>query len=315
MKTRGRVVVLGGTGFLGSQVAAAFRRRGYEVDVCSRATGVDAREEGALTQFVESAGASVLVNCAHHGGGIGYNAHRPLSIFEDNLLIGFQAVRAALSTRDRKLVNILGNSSYPGSANVYRESAWWDGPLDPSVVASALPRKAQWVHAWARQQESGLSSIHLVLPNLYGPGDHVEPERSHALMALVRKILEAKRLGLRQVEIWGTGTAVREWLYVEDAADGIVRATEEYERLELLNLGRGEGCSVRELAETIRDLAGWEGEFVFDRSRPDGAPRKIFDVSRMEALLDWKPPTGLREGIRKTIEWFAGAECASSASH
>jgi GDP-L-fucose synthase len=152
-----------------------------------------------------------------------------------------------------------------------------------------------------------------VLPNLYGPADHVEPERSHALMALVRKISEAKRLGLGQVEIWGTGTAVREWLYVEDAADGIVRATEEYESMDILNLGRGEGCSVRELAETIRELMGWQGEFVYDRSRPDGAPRKIFDVSRMEALLGWKPRTGLNEGIRKTIEWFAG-ERASATS-
>jgi GDP-L-fucose synthase len=309
-----KIVVLGGTGFLGSHVVKAFRKKGYAVEVCGRATGVDAREDGALSRFVQHAGASILINCAHHGGGIGYNAAHPLAIFEDNLRIGFQAVRAAASARVRKFVNILGNSSYPGSASLYRESGWWDGPLDSSVTASALPRKAQWVHAWAYRQEEGLQSIHLVLPNMYGPGDHLEPERSHALMALVRKVSEAKTAGRRQVEIWGTGTPVREWLYAEDAAEGIVCATESYDEPEILNVGRGEGCSVRELAETIRELVGWEGEFFYDRSRPDGAPRKIFDVSRMEALLGWKPPTGLYDGIRKTIEWFRGAECASAAS-
>ena len=130
MTEREQIVVLGGTGFLGSRVAAAFRRKGYDVAVCSRATGVDAREDGALAQFVRSVGGSILINCAHHGGGIAYNEKHPLSIYEDNLQIGFQAVRAAADARVRKFVNVLGNSSYPGTAGIYRESAWWDGPLD-----------------------------------------------------------------------------------------------------------------------------------------------------------------------------------------
>jgi GDP-L-fucose synthase len=309
-----KIAILGGTGFLGQHVAAAFEKKASAVEACSRSTGVDAREDGALARFLERSGASILINCAHHGGGIGYNAAHPLEILEDNLRIGFHAVQAAAAARVRKFVNILGNSSYPGSAALYRESAWWDGPLDPSVLASALPRKAEWAHAQAYRQEAGLASIHLVLPNLYGPGDHLEPERSHALMALVRKVVEAKRAGRGRVEIWGTGAPVREWLYAPDAAEGIVRATETYDGAGILNLGRGEGCSVRELAETIRELAGWDGEFFYDTLRPDGAPRKIFDVSRMEALVGWKPPTTLREGIRRTIEWFVRAECAAAAS-
>jgi len=309
------IVVLGGTGFLGTHVAKAFAGRGYTVEVCARKSGVDARQDSSLLSFLKQTRPSVLVNCAHHGGGIAYNAERRVSIYEDNLLMGFYAVRAAAASGVRKFVNIMGNSTYPGTADVYRESGWWNGPLDPSVLASALPRKAQWVHTWAYQQETGLRAIHVVLPNLYGPGDHLDPERSHALMALVRKVWEAKAAGSNRVEIWGSGRPVREWLYVEDAAEGLVRATETYEAADILNLGSGQGCSVRELAETIRELIGWRGDFFYDTSRPDGAPRKVFDVSLMKAALGWEPPTGLRDGIQKTIEWFSNCPQTSAAAH
>jgi GDP-L-fucose synthase len=310
-----KIVVLGGTGFLGTHAVQAFLRRGYSVEVCSRKNGVDAREEGALTSFLEKVQPAILVNCAHHGGGIAYNAEHPLAIYEDNLRISFQAVRAAAQHRVRKFINIMGNTTYPGTADLYQESGWWNGALHPSVLASALPRKAQWVQAWAYRQEHGFQSIHLVLPNMYGEGDHLDPGRSHALMALIRKIWEAKNTGSRQVQIWGSGKPVREWLYVKDAAEGIVRATEQYEDMDILNLGSGEGCSVRELAETIRELLGWSGEFSYDATRPDGAPCKIFDVSKMKETLRWTPPTGLRDGIQKTIDWFLSTRHASAAAH
>jgi GDP-L-fucose synthase len=311
-----KIVILGGNGFLGTHVARAFTRRGYEVHVCSRSNGVDARKEGTLEAFLEKVNPAILVNCAQHGGGISYNAEHPLDIYEDNLMIGFQTVRAIAQTGVKKFVNIMGNTTYPGVANIYRESEWWNGPLHSSVIATGLPRKAQWVHSWAYQQQGcGFRSIHLVLPNMFGPGDHLDPSQSHALTALIRKIWEAKINGSRCVEIWGSGKPIREWLYVEDAAEGIVRAAGKYEGFEILNLGSGQGCSVRELAETIREQLDWPGEFFYDTARPDGAPCKIFDVSKMKAALNWAPPTELRDGIRKTIDWFVGTQHATAAAH
>jgi GDP-L-fucose synthase len=309
-----KVAVLGGSGFLGTHVARAFARSGYRVETASRRTGVDARNAASLARFLGQSRPNLVVNCIHHGGGIAYNAQCPVAIFEDNLLTGFYALQGAMRAGVEKFVSILGNSSYPGALERHEESRWWDGPLHESVMASSMPRKALWVHAWAYQQERGSRSIHLVLPNMYGPGDHFEPERSHALAALLRKVWEARQAGAREVPVWGTGKPVREWLYVEDAAEGIVRAAERYDEIEILNLGRGEGHSIRELAETIRELLDWTGEFVYDATRPDGAPVKVFDTSKMMTKLAWRPPTSLREGLGKTIAWFAQQQKSQTAA-
>jgi len=309
-----KVLVLGGTGFLGAHVARAFTRYGYEVEIASHRTGIDARDAEALTRFMAHCLPDIVVNCMHHGGGIAYNTRCPVAIFEDNLITGFNALRAAVRTGAGKFVSIMGNSSYPGALVCHEEGHWWDGSLHESVLASSVPRKALWAQAWAYQQECGYRSIHLVLPNMYGPGDHFEPERSHALAALLRKVWEAKQAGAAQVEVWGTGKPIREWLYVEDAAEGVVRAAEQYDEIEILNLGRGEGHSIRELAEMIREPLDWHGEFVYDMTRPDGTPVKVFDTSKMTAKLGWKPPTSLPEGLRKTIDWFAGCPARLTAA-
>lgn len=300
-----KVLVLGGTGFLGTHVVRAFVRQGYQVEIASRGTGVDARDAELLSRFLAQSRPDIVVNCIHNGGGIAYNLQRPVAIFEDNLITGFNALRAAVRAKVGKFVSIIGNSSYPGALEQHEEKHWWDGPLHESVLVSSMPRKALWVQAWAYRQERDYQSIHLVLPNMFGPGDHFEPERSHALAALLRKVWEAKQAGVGEVEIWGTGKPVREWLYVEDAAEAIVRATELYDEMEVLNLGRGEGRSIRELAEAIREMLNWRGEFVYDLTRPDGAPAKVFDTSKMVAKLGWTPPTSLREGLQMTVEWFA----------
>lgn len=299
-----RVVVLGGFGFLGAYVVEAFRRKGYHVEACSRRSGVDARSEGELVAYMERARPEILVHCAARVGGIAYNAQCPVAIYEDNLLIGYTALRAAYCTRVKKFVNIMPNCTYPGELELYSEARWWDGPMHPTVVTYGTPRKALWVQAWAYQQEHRFRSVHFILPNLYGPRDHFDIVRSHALGALIRKVLDAKRQGQRQVEVWGTGQPMREWMYVEDAAEGIALATERFEDIEILNLGSGKGCSIRELTEMIREAVGWQGDFVYDTTRPDGAPVKTLDVHRMcNVLGDWRPSTSLREGIAKTVAW------------
>ncbi len=311
---RRKVVVIGGGGFLGRQVVEAFARKRYEVHACSRTTGIDVLQENSLLGYLQETRPDLVVNCVHHGGGIAYNAQHPVAVFEDNLLTGFHLLRAAVKGGAQKLVNIMGNSTYPGALDRYPESAWWDGAPHPSVMASSLPRKAHWAQAWAYQLENRFCSIHLVLPNMYGPGDHLDPARSHALAALIRKIWEAKQAGADRVEIWGTGKPVREWLYVEDAADGIVLATERYHDLEILNLGNGTGCSIRELAQMIAGILEWRGQFVFDTTRPDGAACKITDVRKMKNVLGWLPPTELAAGLRKTIQWFSSTSCSTAAA-
>jgi len=300
-----KILVLGGSGFLGANVAGAFKRRGHQVETCSRRTGVDARDEQALTAYLRRWNPAVVIHCAAHVGGIAYNAKCPVAIYEDNLLLGYSVVHAARSAGIEKLVNVMPNCTYPGEMDLYRESRWWEGPMHPTVLTYGMPRKALWAHAWACRQEDRLSSIHLVLPNLYGPRDHFDIVRSHALGALVRKIVDAKQSNTAEVEVWGTGNAVREWMYVEDAAEGIALATEQYDDIEIMNLGAGKGCSIRELAEMIAEAADWQGNLVFDTTRPDGAPVKILDAQKMtKELGGWSPPTRLRDGIARTVAWY-----------
>src|SRR3989454_4366865 len=259
-----KVVVRGGAGFLGANVVAALKHRGCDVESVSRRTGVDAREEPVLLAYLERVKPEILIHCAAHVGGIAYNARCPIAIFEDNLLLGFNVVRSAYRSGVKKLVNIMPNCTYPGEMDLYSEPHWWDGPMHPTVLTYGMPRKTLWVQAWTYQQQYGFRSIHLVLPNLYGPRDHFDVVRSHALGALIRKVADAKRNRTREVEIWGTGCPLREWMYVEDAAEGLLRAVELYDDIEILNLGCGQGCSIRELAEIVRQEAGWPGSFVYD---------------------------------------------------
>lgn len=300
-----KIVVLGGNGFLGANVMDAFRRGGHELESCSRRTGVDAREESELAAYLERIRPEILVNCAAHVGGIAYNEKCPIAIYEDNLRLGYTIVRAAYRAGVKKLVNIMPNCTYPGEMELYSEPHWWDGPMHPTVLTYGMPRKALWVQAWAYQQEYGFNSIHLILPNLYGPRDHFDIVRSHALGALIRKVVDAKLQGTPEVEVWGTGNPVREWMYVGDAAEGIALAAERYDSIEILNLGSGRGCSIRELAEMVREESGWNGRFIYNACRPDGAPRKILDTQRvLTELGGWQPATSLRGGIAKTIAWY-----------
>jgi len=299
-----KVAVAGGFGFLGAHIVTVLEERKHQPLPFSRRTGVDIRSFDQVSEYLAREKPEVVINSAAHVGGIAYNSLAPVAVYEDNLLIGFNLVRACYQNGVRKLVNIMPNCTYPGVAEVYREDGWWQGEMHDTVLTYGMPRKAFWVQCWAYRQQHGFNSIHLVLPNLYGPGDHFDPVRSHALGALIKKIVDARTQGSPTVEIWGTGNPVREWGYVADAAEGIVIAMEKYNEIQILNLGDGKGYTIRQIAEIIREAVGWQGDFVFDPTRPDGAPRKILDVSRMKTLLGWEPRTPIREGIPKTVEWY-----------
>lgn len=301
---RKKVLVAGGLGFLGTNVVNCFAARGYEVEVCSRGRGVDIRQFDQINNYLAKVRPAIIVNCAAHVGGIAYNAQCPVAIYEDNLMIGFNLLKAALQNKTEKFVNIMPNCTYPGIKDIYKESEWWDGPMHPTVLTYGMPRKALWVQASSYQLEHGFKSIHLILPNLYGPRDHFDIIRSHALGALVKKIAEAKLNNKKSVEIWGTGTPIREWMYVEDAAEGIVVATEKYEKIDPLNLACQTGYSIKEIAEAVKAEVGWQGDFVYQTEKPDGAPKKILDRTLTKKYLGWAPKTSLADGIKKTVRWY-----------
>ncbi|MFC1571236.1 NAD-dependent epimerase/dehydratase family protein [Candidatus Margulisiibacteriota bacterium] len=298
------VLVAGGLGFLGANVVEEFKARDYKVEVCSRSTGVDIRNFDQINDCLAKLKPGIIINCAAHVGGIAYNAKCPVAIYEDNLLVGFNLLKAAVQNNVGKFVNIMPNCTYPGTKDIYREGEWWDGPMHPTVLTYGMPRKALWVQSCSYCLEHGFKSIHLVLPNLYGPRDHFDIIRSHALGALVKKVVEAKLNNKPSVEIWGTGTPIREWMYVEDAAKGIVIATEKYDQMDILNLACQKGYSIKEIAEAIRAEVKWSGEFVYQTDKPDGAPKKILDMTNMKKHLGWMPKTSLPEGIKKTIQWY-----------
>jgi GDP-L-fucose synthase len=204
-----------------------------------------------------------------------------------------------------RFANPISNCSYPGELTVdFRESEWWNGPLHESVLTYGLVRKASWVQARAYYKQYGLEPVSVILPNMYGPGDHFDETRSHALGALIMKFVEAKRNDLPQVTVWGSGKPIREWLYVDDGAEALTRALTIPYEVEPVNVGTGKGISVIDLASLIRETVSYKGDIALDTSMPDGAPHKTMDVTRMRQVFKWSPATGLREGIEKTVQWY-----------
>lgn len=306
-----RIVVTGGTGFVGTAVVSACRAAGYEVHSCSRQEGIDLRDGAEAARFFEKTAPSCVVHCAAHVGGLGYVGAHAIDVFEDNLQIALGLMRGMRQAGVENLITVMPNCTYPGAADLYREDEWWDGPIHESVLMYGLPRKTLWGLCQTYGQVTDLRSAHLIFPNMYGPGDHFEPVRSHALGALIAKVAEARQRGTGQVEIWGSGRPVREWMYVHDAADAIVRfcrlAEGNHSVLDgnpIYNVGIAEGVSISELAELIRAAFGWEGTFAYDRSRPDGALQKLLDGERFSRLTGWQPATSLKDGIARTLEWY-----------
>ena len=306
-----KVLVTGGTGFVGSKVVHAFRAAGFDVGSCSRSEGVDLRDGRASARMLREILPDCVVHCAAHVGGIGYVGENAIAVFEDNLAIATGLMQGLRASGVGTLITVMPNCTYPGDKTLYREDEWWDGPIHESVLMYGLPRKTLWGLCKTYSAVTGLRSAHLIFPNMYGPGDHFEPVRSHALGALIAKIARAKRMNEPQVELWGSGRPVREWMYVEDAADAVVQFTRLLGRDDsvlddhpIFNVGIAKGVSIADLADMVRDVIGWDGSFVFDRSRPDGAPQKLLDGRRFAELAGWSPATPLRTGLERTVEYY-----------
>lgn len=300
-----RVAVLGGGGFLGRHIALELRKRGAEPVIARTADGWDFRELSNAVRFFERHRPDVVFNCAARQGGLQYQRQYPADIFYENMLMGLHTLHAASRSGIGKYVNIVAACSYPGYLDgVMSEDDYWSGPLHDSVVNYGFTKKAQIVQGLCYRRQFGFNSVHLLMTNLYGPGEHFHPDRSHGLAALLLKFYEAKRFDRPHVVIWGSGRPVREWLFVEDAAEAVVAAAERYDEAEPINVSVGEGLSIAELAALIKNIVGYPGEVVYDLERPDGALCKTFANDRIRSLVGWQPRTSLRAGITRTLEWL-----------
>lgn len=299
-----RTLVLGHTGFLGSKVFGRLALNGHEVFGASLSTGSDLRQIGELGKVIHKTRAEVVINCAATVGGIEYGRTHPIKIYRDNLFMTLNILEE-VSDANIRLVNIISNCAYPSKATLFKESEFWDGPLDESVLVYGGIRKLGWIGSWAYTKERSTKITNLIFPNMYGPGDHLDPIRAHALGGLIYRLLIAKIENISEFKIWGSGKPVREWMYVEDAVDAINSALTIDTDVDVINVGSGNGVSILALAKMIAKEVGYEGALIFDTSKQDGAPHKTMEASRGRELLNWSPKTNLENGIKNTIAWYA----------
>ncbi|MFC1649085.1 NAD-dependent epimerase/dehydratase family protein [Patescibacteria group bacterium] len=300
-----KVAVLGGSGFFGSHMVSFLTERAIKVNVPRRSV-YDFRKRSDCLKYFNRIKPNVVINCAAFQGGIGFHKGKQADLFMDNMLMGCNLMEAAQTSGVRKFVNVVAGCAYPGylDKQVMSEDDLWSGDVHDSIFSYGFSRKATIVYGKALNKQYGFKSIHLLLANMYGPGDHFDPNKSKALAALIRKIYEAKNNSADEVEIWGTGKPLRDWLYVKDGAAGVVRAAEVYDEIEPLNIATGKGVTVTELAENIRSAVGYDGKFVYNTDKPDGALKKIFSAKKMKKQLGWSPKTSIKKGIKETVKWF-----------
>lgn len=300
-----RVTVTGGAGFLGRIVCRKLRERGCtRIDVPRRAD-YDLTREDAVRRLYDDAAPDVVIHLAAEVGGIGANREHPGRFFYANMAMGLHLVEHARQRGIRKFVQAGTVCAYPKFAPVpFREEDLWNGYPEETNAPYGVAKKALFVMLDAYCREYGLASAVVVPVNLYGPGDNFDRQTSHVIPALIRKCVEARRRGDQAVTCWGTGAASREFLYVDDAADGILAAAERIDEPAPINLGTGRECAIRDLVKLIARLCRFAGRIDWDATKPDGQPRRCLDTSRAAELLGWRAQVELEEGLRRTVEWF-----------
>jgi GDP-L-fucose synthase len=301
-----KILVTGGAGFLGQQVVERLEERGCGEIFVPRSKDYNLVDMEAVKRLYRDAKPDIVIHLAARVGGIGANMQNPATFFYENLMMGVQLIEQGRLSALEKFVTIGTICAYPKFTPVpFKEEKLWDGYPEETNAPYGLAKKMLLVQSQAYRQQYGFNAIYLLQVNLYGPGDNFNPEYSHVIPALIRKVLDAKAKGEKKIVAWGSGRATREFLYVEDAAEGIVLATEKYNKPEPVNLGAGFEISIKDLAELICELAGFDGRIEWDTSKPDGQPRRRLDTSRAEKEFGFTAKTDFREGLRKTIEWYA----------
>jgi GDP-L-fucose synthase len=300
-----KIVVTGGAGFLGGFVLDRLRSLGYSNLVSLRKRDYDLTNEAAVEQLYAQEKPAAVLHLAAEVGGIGANRDNPGRFFFANMAMGLHLIEGARRHGLKKIVQVGTICAYPNLTPVpFKEENLWIGYPEVTNAPYGIAKKALLVMCQAYRQQYGLNAVYLLPVNLYGPKDNFHPHSSHVIPALIRKCVEARDAGADHITAWGTGSASREFLYVEDCAAGIVAALERYDSPEPMNLGSGREINIKALTELVAKLAGFKGRIVWDATKPDGQPRRCLDVSRAKAAIGFTAGTALEDGLAKTIKWF-----------
>lgn len=298
-----KILVTGGNGFLGKHLISKLKEKNPKLIRVADTDKYDLREFKDCLRA--SRGMDIVIHLAARVGGIGFNREFPADLFDDNILMGVQMMKAARINKIKKYVALGTVCAYPKFTQVpFKEKDLWMGYPEETNAPYGLAKKMQLVQSEAYRQQYGFNAIFLLPVNLYGPGDNFNPKSSHVIPALIRKFVEAKRNGEKEVVVWGTGKASREFLYVGDAADGIIKAVESYNKSDPVNLGAGFEITIRDLTGLIKKLSGYQGRIVWDKTKPDGQPRRMLDVSKAKKEFGFTAKTSFEQGLKDTIDWY-----------
>lgn len=300
-----RVCVTGGAGFLGSAVVAKLYQRGAKEIFVPRSAEYNLVEGAEIDQLLADSQPDIIIHLAAQVGGIGANREHPAEFFYSNLMMGVQLMHKAWQRGVDKFVAIGTICAYPKFTPLpFKEEDLWIGYPEETNAPYGLAKKMLLVQSQAYRQQYGFNSIYLLPVNLYGPGDNFDPASSHVIPALIKKCVDAQEAGLEEIVAWGDGSPTREFLYVDDAAEGIVRASEFYNDSEPVNLGSGQEISIKDLTETIVKATGYDGRLVWDTTKPNGQPRRCLDVTRAKEWFGFEAQMPFDEGLKRTIEWY-----------
>ncbi len=304
LDSKKRIVVTGGAGFLGHEIVATLRARGVEA-VVPRQKQYDLRTWDGVKALFEDHKPEVVIHSAWNGGGIGFSREHPGLMARDNVLMATHVIEACRQYNVAKFVGVGSVCSYPKFSPVpFREEDLWNGYPEETNAAYGLAKRMMLVLTESFRQEYGLNGVHLLMVNLYGPRDNFDLQSGHVIPALIRKFKAAKDAGQQSVSLWGDGSPTREFVYITDAAEAVVRAAESYDSSEPVNVGSGEEISIRDLATTIARIIGYDGEMVWDKTSPNGQPRRRLDVTKAKERFGFSAQVSFSQGLQKTIDWY-----------
>jgi GDP-L-fucose synthase len=308
-----RITITGGKGFLGKHLIKAFRNHGHDNIAVADLPDYNLIDLHDIRRLYAETKPDIVVHLAAKVGGIGFNRENPGALFYDNIIMGVQLIHEGYLHRIDKFVALGTICAYPKFTPVpFKEDDLWNGYPEETNAPYGLAKKMMLVQSQAYRQQYGFNSIFLLPVNLYGPGDNFDPRSSHVIPALIKKCVDARIRGEKEIIVWGSGQATREFFYVEDAAEAIVLATERYNKSDPVNIGAGFEISIRDLVELIAELTGFPGGIVWDSTQPDGQPRRMLDTSKALTEIGFRAATDFRTGLRKTISWYEAEGSGSS---